>query len=734
MAAAIPQPFTCYLPPCLETLYREGASFGKEDTKHALSCIALYYQIQARKADPPIDDDGYSLIPMLQYINGLSHEKLSDEEIELLAEDVRSTSRKKITCKEFKKSDTLKNCCVSEDCKLSDGSKSDDPSTKKAADRIMERGDVLKFTVRQVQKNHIGDTDVIKHLLASAASTNSLTSAGIQPELNGEKGHGKTDAVKATFHIIPEKWKLSASISAKALYYHQGLLPGSILFSDDVQWSEDLISTVKRSMGSFQEPQTHFTLDAQRNPLPHTMPPRLVWWLSSVESVADDQLKDRQYSLDIDEEAAHSEKVSDYLRISRSQKRVRFSVDKGIEIAREIISQIKEHEPFKVVIDCAEFADWKVKEDHRTQNKFWDLVEAFAILRFKQRVIDEDGWLHATTEDFNEAKTIFMRRKANHATHLTNAQTKIVKSVIALQNDSDGATQATIAKDLGIRQPAVSKGLKAIMANTRYIISRPGVHGETFYECTVCALEVCYAEGDLVSLPEGYKDPYSSIFHRYSTVIPNLIPTENTNSNYNQSSIFPVIEEYSKGDNHEGKDVSNPCRAPENRNNGINPSPDSESYRNNDGISIGIAVLRFLQPIPAFMGEDMRKYGPFQIEDVATVPSLNAKGLLEKGAAVEVHPAMQPVSEGEDDNPSPALGKIDRPTPARKEDPGFTKFKRNMAKRQCCLCGKKFPYDLTPYYNNGVSGYICSSCHMGGAPSVPIKADPQTSLADVQAT
>ena len=122
MAAAIPQPFTAYLPPCLESLYREGASFGKDDTKHALSCIALYYQIQARKADPPIDDDGYSLVPMLKFINDLSHEKLSDEEIELLAEDVRSTSRKKITCREFKKSETLKNLCVPEDCRLSDGS------------------------------------------------------------------------------------------------------------------------------------------------------------------------------------------------------------------------------------------------------------------------------------------------------------------------------------------------------------------------------------------------------------------------------------------------------------------------------------------------------------------------------------------------------------------------------------------------------------------------------------
>ena len=120
MAISIPQPFSCDLPPCLEALYREGASYGREDTKHCLTCIALYHVIRARKADPPIEDEGYSLTPTLQYINSLSHEKLTDEEIELIAEDVRSTSRRKITCRELKKSETLKNLCVPEDCGISD--------------------------------------------------------------------------------------------------------------------------------------------------------------------------------------------------------------------------------------------------------------------------------------------------------------------------------------------------------------------------------------------------------------------------------------------------------------------------------------------------------------------------------------------------------------------------------------------------------------------------------------
>lgn len=62
------------------------------------------------------------------------------------------------------------------------------------------------------------------------------------------------------------------------------------------------------------------------------------------------------------------------------------------------------------------------------------------------------------------------------------------------------------------------------------------------------------------------------------------------------------------------------------------------------------------------------------------------------------------------------------------EEIGLQKFKLNIKKRQCCLCGRKFPYDLTPYFNNGKSGYICTTCHMHGPPPQPEKADTQTKL------
>ena len=47
-------------------------------------------------------------------------------------------------------------------------------------------------------------------------------------------------------------------------------------------------------------------------------------------------------------------------------------------------------------------------------------------------------------------------------------------------------------------------------------------------------------------------------------------------------------------------------------------------------------LVRFLQEIPAIIGADMKTYGPFKPENIATLPSENARILIKQGAAVEV--------------------------------------------------------------------------------------------------
>ena len=46
------------------------------------------------------------------------------------------------------------------------------------------------------------------------------------------------------------------------------------------------------------------------------------------------------------------------------------------------------------------------------------------------------------------------------------------------------------------------------------------------------------------------------------------------------------------------------------------------------------STVRFLKSIPAIMGADMKSYGPFVAEDVASLPFQNAKILVKQGLAV----------------------------------------------------------------------------------------------------
>jgi DNA replication factor GINS len=44
-------------------------------------------------------------------------------------------------------------------------------------------------------------------------------------------------------------------------------------------------------------------------------------------------------------------------------------------------------------------------------------------------------------------------------------------------------------------------------------------------------------------------------------------------------------------------------------------------------------TLRFTKAVPSIIGVDMKSYGPFQVEDVASVPLENAKVLIRQGLA-----------------------------------------------------------------------------------------------------
>jgi DNA-binding CsgD family transcriptional regulator len=413
--------------------------------------------------------------------------------------------------------------------KAEEKSPKDDPDLEAKALAISTKGDPFKYLLWQAQRNHIGDMEYQKVLICSIGSAASETSHGIQPGGTGDKGSGKSDACASTYILIPSDRKIDCSLSPMGLFYMQtegSLKTGMILWSDDVEY-EPIIPIYKRATGSFQKEMIHRTVSGgkTREGITLKVPPRLVWWLTSVESVANEQAFDRQYPCSTDSSLAHKKMVSKEIRMRRTRKELRLIEDEGIKIAQYIIADIFDNGPFRVLIPQAENARWLKDSDFRGQDQFWDLVDALAILHWRQRKMDPDGWLIAADEDLLVAKDILTAHKTARFSSLTEAEVQLVGHLM----DGIPHTQKELCERLGIAQSTVAERLNSIMHKSPIItedryggskvysvnpktnigtdywnnveLINIGIDNEETYRSQQIALSVCYR--NVIGLPIG---------------------------------------------------------------------------------------------------------------------------------------------------------------------------------------------------------------------------------------
>jgi len=413
------------------------------------------------------------------------------------------------------------------------------------AKEIMVRGETISYWMKQYHRNHHGDSDIGLGWLCSWASGQSLTSTGIQPTAHSDDpGMGKTDSSKAAFHCIHTRRDLETSVSAMSLYRDSTLKAGDIISSDDVEWSTALISTVKRAMSNFQCKTYHKTLDSNNEFAEYELPPRLLWWFTSVEASANDQILDRQFPFDVDNSEDHHEAVNDDIKHRRATGELKLGLDDGILTARCMTYLIRQGGPYKVIIPYADFLNWRLPKGHRDFNKFLDMIDALTIIRSvsRERKKESDGAivLLASIEDYREALMVFSSRQKNIRTHLTNSETRLL---IAMTERSDWA-QSELVDRTGMKQGTVSKRLSALLEKSNYV-KQWNANGEKRYAVTD-KVDISIFANEVVSLdaPIGRcfmdidSDRYSKLFHIYSTLIPISIPIQTNNKRNNDEDLF----------------------------------------------------------------------------------------------------------------------------------------------------------------------------------------------------
>jgi hypothetical protein len=309
------------------------------------------------------------------------------------------------------------------------GNVSDD-IIKDKAEEIMTTGNPVEFIIDTHQESHVGDRAIAYTLLASIGTQSVLNSGGIQPKVSGESGKGKTHCCKAMAHLVPEGYVVETSLSGKAIFY-MNLDPSMIIFSDDVDIKDNLEGTIKRSMTNFQEGAKHNTLDINRSSVEMCIPPRICWWLTSVDDDHSTQLSNRLFGCGADDSREQDQKVHDFQVEEAKNGRVALPKSKNVLICREIIGDIKE-QLFTVNIPFADKIVWPDTSNRRNFPIFLDLIKGFTVFRFKQRQYNDAGALLAEEEDFNSAAELYNTRAINQHRKLTDKEIGLLEALKAL--------------------------------------------------------------------------------------------------------------------------------------------------------------------------------------------------------------------------------------------------------------------------------------------------------------
>ncbi|WOX56778.1 hypothetical protein [Methanoculleus receptaculi] len=271
---------------------------------------------------------------------------------------------------------------------------------------ILRHGDPMGFILDTFNRGHVGDRTVAEALAVSVVSRSVANTNGLHVAISGNSGKGKSHACRTMLNLVPEGSKMRGTVSDRALYYDEGLLPGTVLLFDDVALSDDLQEILRSATANFREPIEHRTLTAERRFKVCTIPQRCVWWLAKVEDPGDDQVMNRMLTVWIDDSAAQDRRVLEHMKTVEAGRCPPAEDDPAVLTCRAVWEVLGE-EVLGVRIPFAQRVSFSSAANRRNPGMLFDLIKCYARLFFMQRGRDEDGAVVATEADFTAAARLY---------------------------------------------------------------------------------------------------------------------------------------------------------------------------------------------------------------------------------------------------------------------------------------------------------------------------------------
>jgi hypothetical protein len=233
--------------------------------------------------------------------------------------------------------------------------------------------------------------DCIWEILTTNIGENLLSSIGCSQVINaklgahqkpsGGSGKGKSDAFQNMILLLPAHKCIVGSMSSKALFYDPNLKPETITYSDDAQFSPDVVYMMKQATSDFQAETKHRTVNANRKFETFSMPPRVTFWFSSVDSIQDEQLATRFYFGQVDESQEQDRRVYEKQK-ERMKHSTSLEKDPNILTCR-CIFEIMFQNVYDVAAPYIDAVAWNDKEHRRNHDKFLDLHAGITVYYFR---------------------------------------------------------------------------------------------------------------------------------------------------------------------------------------------------------------------------------------------------------------------------------------------------------------------------------------------------------------
>lgn len=296
------------------------------------------------------------------------------------------------------------------------------------ANEKLNSGEAFKYILQTWQKRHVGDTNVGENCLCSVITSRILNSKrGLHIKPSGDSGKGKSDAIECFLELLPLDSYITGSMSAKALFYDPNLRSGTIVYSDDADFSEDVISTIKQSTSEFQKETVHRTV-VNGEGQDFKIPERVTFWFSAVEGMDDEQLANRFLHADVDSSPEQDVNVFNH-QVESEAWYESDDIEPDILICRCIFS-ILFNRFYRVKIPYVCAIVWNNKENRRNFDKFKDIIRAVTVYSYRKRET-VDGFLISTPEDYENALKIYKGTSVNNATNLTDTEIKYLRFIVS---------------------------------------------------------------------------------------------------------------------------------------------------------------------------------------------------------------------------------------------------------------------------------------------------------------